>query len=102
MSRSRKPIRSAPALRLGQGRDGEQGELELLIESAPQEMLKESFIARETAALQEIRGRLPRGRSVRDYFTESDVAQILRKHGFASEEDYELQHYLAFPPPRRQ
>jgi hypothetical protein len=102
MSRSRKPIRSAPALRLGQGRDGEQGDLELLVDSAPQEMLKESFIARETAALQEIRSRLPRGRSVRDCFSETDMAEILRKHGFASEEDYELQHYLAFPPERRQ
>src|SRR5579862_3648707 len=98
MSRSRKPIRSAPALRLGQGHEREQGELELLVESAPQEMRKESFIARETAALQEIRGRLPRGRSARDYFTESEMAEIFRKHGFASEEDYELQHYLAFPP----
>ena len=102
MTRGRKPIRSGPALRLGQGHEAGQGEVELLIESAPLDMRKESFIARETAALQEIRSRLPQGRSVREYFTESEMTEIFRKHGFASEEDYELQHYLAFPPPRKQ
>jgi hypothetical protein len=98
MTRGRKPIRSGPALRLGQGHETGQGEVELLIESS----FKESFIARETAALQEIRSRAPAARNVRGYFSEEQLAEIFRKHGFANEEDYELQHYLAFPPPRKQ
>ena|SRR5581483_5326020 len=98
MTRGRKPIRSGPALRLGQEHETGQGEVELLIESS----FKESFIARETAALQEIRSRVPAAHSVRGYFSEAQLGEIFRKHGFANEEDYELQHYLAFPPPRRQ
>ena len=95
MTRSRKPIRVAPALRLGPRQD---------IEPAPGAFLadKESFIARETAALKEMMGQLPAGKIVRDYFSESQVAEIFRRHGFADEEDYQLQHYLAFPPERRQ
>jgi hypothetical protein len=99
MTRGRRPIRSSPALRLGQRQDVEQNAVELLTDSGT---FKESFIARETAALKAIRSQLPPGKTVREYLSEAQVAEIFREHGFASEEDYQLQHYLAFPPERRQ
>jgi len=95
MTRGRKPIRAAPALRLSSRQGLEHSAVELFAD-------KESFIARETAALAEIRDRLPAGKSVRKHFSDTQLAEIFRKHGFADEEDYELQHYLAFPPERHQ
>jgi hypothetical protein len=116
MTRARKPIRPGPALRLARREVAEQNALDRLVDMLPGDAahdggattdvlmrsVKESFIARETAALQEIRAQLPLGKTVRESFSEVQVAQIFRKHGFANEEDYQLQHYLAFPPERRQ